>query len=149
MNKKTIAYILIGVAAVAGLWYLYTRYGKGSAGSLGAGMPDNRGSWGADDDAVYNQMRGKFDAVDHGALGWIDPAVKARYEGTDGQSDKQRKIKGVPSKAGAFLSIFEAANPNETGKYTNSAGQKMLWPESLHGELWNMYNNLQIKYGAL
>jgi hypothetical protein len=151
MQKKHIAYILIGAGALVAIYYLYKKNKDAkTANSLGAGMLDQRGTWAAEDDALYVQMRNKFKEHNEHALGWIDPGVEARYTGADGvTAPRLRLIKGAPTKAGAFLSILEEVNPNPEGTYVNSAGQKVLFPQSLMDELWYMYNSFKVKHGGL
>ena len=155
MDKKTIAYILIGGGLLVAAYFLYTKVFGNAAKNLGAGVPDTRGAWAADDDAAYNKMRNrvmshkdKYDGAQ--ALGWIDPGVQANYEAGPGFHN----IKGQASKAGAFLSIMEAINPHPDGKFIGTQGQgqyggKQLFPDSLLTALWMDFNALKVKYGGL
>lgn len=151
MDKKQLAYILIGIGVIAAGYFIYRQVrNKQTAGALGAGMPDTRGAWAADDDALYTQMRDLFSSTsgDAPALGsWVDEAVRKEYE--QGLNKVHLIAGSNKTKAGAFLAVFEKGNPNTTGKYLGGDGKPQLWPESLHVELWNMFNNLKIKYGAL
>lgn len=154
MDKKTLAYILIGAGVLAAAYYLYTKSkSAASAAALGAGTVDNRGVWAADDDNMYNTMRNRVlnfnnDKINgHDALGWIDPLVKQNYESGPGFHNLQ----GKASKSGAFLSVMEAVNYNVSGKYTGnqSGGRTQLFPDDITTALWHDFNNLEVKYGGL
>jgi hypothetical protein len=154
MDKKNIAYILIGGGVAVAIYYFYRKsQDTASANSLGAGAPDTRGVWAADDDATYNKMRNKVkaqkDKIDgEQALGWIDPLVKQDYESGPNAT---HNINGMASKAGAFLAVMEAVNANAQGQFTGnqSGGGKQLFPDSLFSSIWPDFNTLKVKYGAL
>lgn len=151
MDKKTIAYILIAGGAAVAIYYFFIK--KNAASALGAGKPETRGAWAADDDRVYNSMRDKIKASKNiydgeQALGWIDPLVEENYNAGPGFHN----IKGQASKAGALLSVFEAVNVNVGGKFFGEgqySSQAQLFPESLHAAIWNEFNVLKVKYGGL
>lgn len=147
MDKKTLAYILIGGAVIAGAYLLYKKlFG---APDMGADAPDTRGAWAADDDATWTNMRSTFSAESGDPLAlsaWVDDAVKTRY---DAGGSSIHKIQGQKSKAGTFLSVFEEVNPNVKGKHVDSSGKKLLWPPALHAKLWDMFYALKNRYPAM
>lgn len=155
MDKKTLAYILIAGGAAVALYYFFFK--KSAASKLGAGKPDTRGAWAADDDRVYNSMRNKVKAFKglydgEQALGWIDPIVEEWYNGNNYFHKLRIQGQERETKAGAFLSVFEGVNVNVEGKYFGNPpnqNQAQLFPESLHDTLWKEFNAFKVKYGGL
>ncbi len=155
MDKKTLAYILIGGGVLAAIYYVYTLMkDKATAGALGAGSVDSRGAaFAADDDAAYTKMRNAVKAHRDRyngeiALGsWIDQLVTDSYAA----GPAFHNIKGMATKAGSFLSVMEAINPHPQGLFTGnqSGGHTQLFPDDLMTSLWNTFTTLKAKYGGL
>lgn len=161
MNKKVIAYILIGVAVLIGLYFLYTKMSSSAATTaLGAGAPDTRGAWAAEDDALYTKFRGMFSTAD---LNWLDPLVTQAYnnssygEGVPCNDDV--KIQGKASKAGAMACVVYGVIVNPKGTFPGvsyaaidpGTGQKIrsLWNPTIVDTMWNDLAALRVKYGGL
>jgi hypothetical protein len=154
MDKKTIAYILIGGGVAAAIYYFYRQSkANAAAGALGAGAADTRGIWAADDDALYKKFRSQFTEPE---LGWIDPLVKQAYEtsayGSGVACGDDTKIKGQASKAGAFACVIYGVAPNTDG--TNpplhwAPNTPSLWPKAKIDGIWSDLNKLKVKYGGL
>ena len=146
---------LIGVGVIAAIYYFYTKMkGNTAAASLGAGSPDNRGVWAADDDALYKKFRAMFK---DGDLNWIDPLVKETYE--NGTAKDQDKVGGIPAKSGSFASVIYGVIPNPKGTYPAVAWaqtdpatgkpMKSIWDPSITDTLFNQFAMLRVKYGGL
>jgi len=154
MDKKTIAYILIAGGVVAAGYYLYQRSkASAAANALGAGAPDNRGIWAAEDDALYKKFRSQFTDPE---LGWIDPLVEQAYNSSSYGAGVACKddvmVQHKMSKAGAFACVIYGVAPNDAGQYPPlhyALDKPSLWPASRIDGIWNDLNKLKVKYGGL
>lgn len=154
MNKKTVAYILMAVVGLSVLVYLLMKWkGRADAAAMGAGLPDNRGAWAAEDDALYAKLRGMFTANEKA---WLDPLAEQAYTtgvyGDGVPCNDDVKIKGVASKAGSFACVVYGVGPNAAGTYPPvhwAPNMPSLWPQSTYDKLFNSFNQLKAKYGGL
>jgi hypothetical protein len=152
MKMKTIVIaVLVIAAAIVGYYY----YNSKKTATLTDADPSS--PFDVDDTTAYKQMRSLVLGIDPGAV-WLDAAVKGIYD----RSPDRFKLQGKPkSKAGAYLEAFEAGIYNEAGKYaegtdtviTDTAGgestaKRWLWPESIHKQLWSIWQQMEIKYGG-
>ncbi len=142
MNKKTIAYFLIAILAIGGLYFMLTKNTRSNSlidmGASAAPTPFD-----LDDERAYKQIRALFPAKDYG---WVDTLAKERYEYEPGY------IGGNVSKAKTFLDTVGAAAPNPNGTHPAtswSGGQKLLWPDSTFVKAWEIINRLSAKYNTL
>lgn len=155
MNKKTIAYILIGGGILVAAYYLYTKVFGNAAKNLGTGSPDTRGAWAAEDDALYNKFRSQFTSSE---LGWIDQYVQQAYEtgsygdNTPNNCGNDVMVQGRRSKAGSFACVIYGVAPNASGTFPPlpwAPNTPSLWPKAKIDGIWNDLNKLRVKYGGL
>lgn len=134
LSKKTILYISIGAALILVAWYLYRRSKGTATSSTGIGT-DDRGSWAAEDDALYQKFRGLFTANE---LAWMDPFVEQAYNGQPiggtVPCNDDVKIGGQISKAGSFACLVYGTFPDR---------------KEVIASMYKDLNKLRNKYGAL
>lgn len=137
--KKTIAYLLIALLAIAAIYYLLIKRGGASlsSGTTG-GTPFE-----IDDTAAYERMRAFLSA---GELSWVEPLNKERF------NTNPEYINGQKSKAATFLKTIGAVAPNPAGQYPPaswSGTTPLLWPDSTIAQMWDIQNSLTAKYNKL
>ncbi len=141
MNKKTIAYVLIGIVALAGIYYLVA--GRTGGSSLDSGNSTPTDPFDIDDTAAYNQLRNLIPKKD---WGWMDDLVKEKYEYDPGT------IGSYVSKAQTYQLVISSSAPNSNGKFPAASwtnGKPVLWPHDTYTKMWAIINNLSAKYNTL
>lgn len=141
MNKKTIAFILIGVAALGGIIYLLMKK-SGSVtavtGSTGKSQFDK------DDTEAYNKIKAMV--ANTPDYGWAAQYVTDRY------NTNPVMLYGKPSKALTLHTVLGQLAPNPNGKFpaTNwSGGKPLLWPDADFAKMWQIKTELENKYSPI
>lgn len=150
MNKKTIAYILIGVGVVALIIYLVLKGKKAPEVEANAGTAaDPRGDLAPDDDTTYNNMWALIPAADKG---WVGDLVQADYTtGADG-SGNLPTVQGKMTKSSALQRVFFTSAPNTKGKYnvtSNGSTFKSLWSQDTYNRMWNLWAAFKNRHSGL
>jgi hypothetical protein len=143
-TKKTMAYILIALAAIGGIIYLVLNKGQLSAPAASApgAAPDPRGSWAGADDEAFKQMIaiGKSaDAPNLGPGSWIDVNAAERYASQEGLAP-QYTIDLQPSKSGSYLANIDS-------DYYGYEFNKLT--PAQHDQLWQIWIKLRAKYAQV
>jgi len=153
IDKKTIVFVLVSIAAVFGIVYFIRKQKNGAAAIEDADGADSRGNLAADDDATYNKMWALIPVADRV---WVGDLVKDSYNsgtlaGADGGTPDL--INGVVTKSAALQRVFFTSAPNDKGKYTISNGDgtsfKSLWPKSTYDAMYKLWIDFKGRYVKL
>ena len=139
MNKKVIAYILIGLAVIISIIYLLKSKGINVTAVTGINS-----AFDTDDNETYNKMKA---LIPGGVPAWVTQSVSERYKTSPGM------LNGKASKALTFHDVVSAVAPNDNGTFPAapwSGGRPLLWSnEAVMAPMYALRASLIAKYQQL
>lgn len=140
MNKKTIAFVLLGIGALGVIIYLVMN----KKGTLSSGSGTGSTPFEKDDLEAYNKIKAMVSSTTD--YSWAATLVTQRW------SSNPTMVYGQPSRALTLHSVLSEVAPNNNGKYPASSwsgGKPLLWPDSDFAKMWQIKTDLENKYSPI